>query len=34
VPQLIDPGANILRFHCDFCDTSRTTEATSTRKTL
>ena len=31
VPQLNDPGANILVFHCD---TSRTTEATSTRKTL
>jgi len=34
VPQLIDPGENILPFPCDFCDTSRTTEATSTRKTL
>jgi len=35
VPQLIDPGENILAFHCDFCDTSRTAaEATSTRKTL
>jgi len=33
VPELIDPGENILPFHCDFCDTSRTTEATSTRKT-
>ena len=34
VPQLIDPVANILAFHCYFCDTSRTTEATSTCKTL
>jgi len=34
VPQLIDPGANKLAIHCDFCDTSRTAEATSTRKTL
>jgi len=28
VPQLIDPGANTLAFHCDFCDNSRTAEAT------
>jgi len=34
VPQLIDPGENILAFHCDFSDTSRTAEATSTRKIL
>jgi len=34
VPQLIDPGENILPFHCDFCDTSRTAEASSTRKKL
>jgi len=30
VIQLIDPEANILAFHCNFYDTSRTTEATST----
>jgi len=33
VPQLNDPGVNTLAFRCDFCDTSGTTEATSTRKT-
>jgi len=34
VPQLIDTGANILASRRNFCDTSRVTEATSTRKTL
>ena len=34
VPQLIEPGANMLPFHCDFCDTPRTAEATSRHKAL